>query len=87
MADLAERFSEEIDQLRTLRDELRVKLALGKAEVKERWEKLESNWSHVEGKLKLLREESKEDLESVSDAAKNLLKEIRAGYDHLKSHL
>ena len=85
MADLGDRLSEEFDQLRKVRDELRVQLHLGRAEVKERWEKLEKDWAHVEGKLKLLRDESKGDLQDVADAGRNLLQEIRKGYDHLKS--
>lgn len=85
MAELADRLNEEMDRLRTARDELRVKLHLGRSEVQERWEKLEKDWHQVEGKLKLLRDESKGELEDVGEAARNLLKEIRSGYDHLKS--
>ena len=87
MADLAERLSQELDQLRKVRDELQVQLHLGRAEVKERWEKLEKDWSHVEGKLKVLREESKGELEEVAEAGRNLVHEIRKGYEHLKSLL
>jgi predicted nucleic acid-binding Zn-ribbon protein len=87
MADLAERLSQELDPLRKVRDELRVQLHLGRAEVKERWEKLEKDWSHVEGKLKVLREESKGELEGVAEAGRNLAQEIRKGYEHLKSLL
>ena len=55
--------------------------------MQERWEKLEKDWSHVEGKLKVLREESKEELQDVAEAGRNLVQEIRKGYEHLKSLL
>ena len=85
MADVGEILAKELDQLRTVRDELRVKLHLGGAEAKERWEQLEKSWSQAEAKLRRLRDESKEDLDHVSEAARNLLNEIRAGYEHVKS--
>ena len=85
--NLADRLGEEVDRLRAVRDELRVRVHLGRAEVRDRWEKLEKDLQHVEAKLKLVREETRDDIESVADATRNLLKEIRSGYDHLKSLL
>ena len=84
MAELADRLNEELDRLRAVRDELRVRLHLGRAEIRDRWEKLEKDFEHVEGKLRTLRRESREDVEAVADASKALLQEIRKGYDHLK---
>ena len=87
MAELADKFSEEIEQLRGLRDELRVRLHLGGAEARERWEKLEKDLERAQGKLKQLKEASREDLADVGAAVRNLVGEIRSSYEHLKSLL
>ena len=48
MADLADKLSEELDRMRALRDDLRVRLHLGKAEIRDRWEKVEKDWEHLD---------------------------------------
>ena len=85
MSDLAEKLSEELDELRALRDEIRVQMHLGRAETRERFESLEKSWQQLEAKLKLLREESKQDLADIGRAARSLADEIRDGYRHIKS--
>ena len=87
MSDLTERLSEELAGLRELRDEYRVQMELGRAEVRQRWERLEEDWRHLEGKLKLMRNESIGELEEISEAARLLLEQIREGYRHLRSLL
>lgn len=77
----------ELERLRQLRDELRVQLHLGKAEAKERFERLEKTWQHLEARLKQIREESSEDLGEIREAAGLLLGEIRDGYRHLRTLL
>ena len=81
------RITEDVEGLRQLRDELRVQLQLGKAEARERFEKLESTWQHLEARLKVIREESSEDLGQIREAAGLLVSEIRDGYRHLRSLL
>lgn len=80
-------FSEEVDDLRRVRDELRVQLDLGHKEVRERWEALEKRWHHLEGRLAALRRESRESLDDVSEAARLLVEEIRGGYRRLRERL
>lgn len=87
MTDWSEKFAEEIDDLRRVRDELRVQIHLGKEEAKQRWEEVERRWSHLEAKLKLVREESKDSLEDIGEAGKTLLEEIRNGYRHVRKLL
>ena len=84
MSDIRERIEEEVDGLRAVRDDLRVRLHLGQVEVRDQWEKLERKWQRVEAKAKVLREESRESMEDVEDAARLLVGEIREGYRHLK---
>ena len=87
MGDLSERLSEELDALRELRDEFRVQMELGRAEARRRWEELEEDWQHLEGKLKLMRNESKGELEDIGEAARTLVRRIQEGYRHLRSLL
>jgi hypothetical protein len=82
--DWRKRLDDEAETLRRMRDELRVQAHLGAAEARERWDKLEERWGHLEGKLRLLGQESKESLEEVGEAARLLAREIRDGYQRLK---
>lgn len=87
MTDWKQKLSEEMDDLRRVRDELRVQLKLGRAEAKERWEALEKDWQHLEGRMKLIGEESKESAHEIGEAAKLLVGEIREGYRRLRDML
>jgi len=87
MGDLAERFSEELKGLRELRDEFRVQMELGRAEARDRWETLEEDWRHLDAKLKLMRSESRGELEEIGEAARLLVQQIQEGYRHLRSLL
>lgn len=87
MADLNEKLHEEIEELRQVRDELRVKLHLGKAEIAERWDEVEKKWSHLEAKAKQLKEESQDSLEEIGSAAKLLAEEVRKGFANLRERI
>lgn len=79
--------TEELSALRELRDEFRVQMELGRAEARERWERLEEDWQQLDGKLRLLRNESRGELEEIREAAQLLLQRIQEGYHHLRSLL
>jgi hypothetical protein len=87
MAEIPDWLSRELAGLREMRDELKLQLHLGKADAKDAFEGVEKRWQHLEGKLKLLRAESKDDLAQIGEAAKLLTEEIREGYRHLKKLL
>jgi len=87
MSELGDRLQEEFEPLQTARDELRVRLHLGKAEIRDRWELLEKSWQHAEAKLKTIRKEAEESSEDIADALRLLADEIREGYEHLRKHL
>jgi len=87
MGEIRERIEEEMKGLQTIRDDLRVRLHLGQAEVRDQWEKIERAWQHVEARAKVLRNESKESMEDVEEAARLLVEEIREGYRNLKQLL
>ena len=84
MAEKHERFAEEIDALRTLRDELRVKLNLASKDARDAFESAEKAWHKLEGRLKLIERESRKEIEGVGDAARELAKEIREAYKRVR---
>lgn len=87
MADVPEWLSKEIQGLRQLRDEAKVQLHLAKADAKEAFEGVERHWQNLEGKLEMLRRETRGDLGEIGEAAKLLAQQIRDGYRHLKTLL
>lgn len=98
MTDWSEKFEEEVEDLRRVRDELRVQAKLGKAEAKERWEAVEKQWDHFEARLKVVGREAGASAEEVVGAAKkageavgkearSILDEIKRGYKHIRDVL
>ncbi len=85
MTDLGERFADELEALKQVRDELRVQAHLGKAEAKQQWERLERRWHELEAKLDAAEKQAKEPLENVRVAARLMLDEIREGYRKIKA--
>lgn len=82
-----DRYAEELDELRRIRDELRVQVHLGKAEATELWEKLEDRFEHAESQVRSLAKRAEEPVQDVAQAAKLLLEEIRTGYRRLRDLL
>ncbi|MDT7042763.1 hypothetical protein [Candidatus Nitronereus thalassa] len=74
-----------VDELTKQRDELKVKLHLAKAEGRDEWEKLETKWEEVKGKMKTMGEEAGEAADSVTAAAGLLADEIKKGYERIKN--
>jgi len=87
MSDWNERLHREVDELRGLRDDLKLQVHLGQMEAQSRFEKAEKDWEHLEGKLKVLSGASREAADEVGDAARLLVDEIRAGYRHVRKLL
>lgn len=84
MTDKRSRIDEELDTLRTLRDELRVRAHLGRAEVRDLWEDAEKRWHKLEAEAGRVREQAREPMEQIGEAAELLLEEIKRGYDKLR---
>ena len=80
MSSFQDRLNEDVDKLRQRRDELLVQLDLGKKDAADAWHEVEHRWQHLEGKLRVLADESKEAAEDVGEAASQLVEEIRDGF-------
>jgi hypothetical protein len=69
--ELKKELKKSLDLLRTLRDEVKVKLHLGGMDVKEQWKKLEPHLEEVEKKAEDLTEASRA---ALAEAVKRLQK-------------
>lgn len=85
--DWRERLHAEADTLRGLRDELRVQLHLGAAEVRDSWEELEAKWHQFEGKLGNLGKATSDAADGVESATELLLDELKRGYARIRDSL
>lgn len=84
MTEKRDRFADELDALRTLRDELRVKLNLASKDARDVFESAEKTWHTLESRLRLIERESKRELEGVGNAARALAREIRDAYERVR---
>ena len=85
--DIEDRLEHQLEEVRRVRDELRVQVHLGKAEVKELWEKSEAKLEDAEARVAAFKKQSEQPLEDLRDAAKLLLEEIHAGYKRIRDAL
>lgn len=81
------KFSREFDALVTIRDELKLKAHLAKADLKDELEKLESKWELVENDLRLTAKHAKEPIEAIGHKTTELLKELKQGYESVRERL
>lgn len=70
----------ELEELTRMRDELRLKLHLGKADARDALARLEQRWPEVERKMKELERESSTAAAEVGEAARDLIRELKRGY-------
>jgi len=87
MTTANDRLKEELDKLRTVRDELRLQIHLGNAEARDRFAKLEKSWKTMEGHVRSLESGTRSDRARIAEAAKALAHEIAEGYRHLRAML
>ncbi|MBK9308608.1 MAG: hypothetical protein IPM58_16340 [Nitrospira sp.] len=76
-----------LDHLKQQRDELQVQLHLAKADAKDEWARLETQWDEVKPKLEAAREEVGKTAESVGAALGMAIEELKKGYERLRSRL
>jgi hypothetical protein len=87
MADLEERMKQELEALRTLRDELRVKLNLASKDARDAFESAEKTWRKLEARVRLVGRESRKELAEITEAAKPLAQELRSAYHRIRDLL
>jgi hypothetical protein len=87
MSTMRERLQEMLEKLEQERDELKVRLHLGKAEAREEWEKMEGRIAELRVRLDRAGDEAGEVMEDVGMAAKLLGDEIREGFGRIRRML
>jgi hypothetical protein len=76
-----------LDKLRQERDELRVRLHLGKAELKDEWEALEKKWERLEARMAEAAEGARETSREVGATFGVLSEEIGEAYRRIRARL
>ncbi|NGZ98062.1 MAG: hypothetical protein CV089_18375 [Nitrospira sp. WS110] len=76
-----------LDHLKQQRDELQVQLHLAKADAKDEWARLETQWDEIKPKLEAAREEVGKTAESVGAALGMAIEELKKGYERLRNRL
>jgi uncharacterized protein YjbJ (UPF0337 family) len=74
-------------RLEQQRDELRVKVALAKAEAGDEWDELEDKWDRLKGKLRAAGDEADEASDDVKAALSMLMEELKKGYERIRDRL
>jgi SMC interacting uncharacterized protein involved in chromosome segregation len=87
MADHEKELDELLEKLKQGRDELNVKIHLGKAEAKDLWQETEDKWRHLRRELDRINHDTDDVARDVGAAAMLLAEEIRHGYERLKKLL
>jgi CBS domain-containing protein len=87
MSPVSHRYEEELQELRKLRDELRVQIHLGKAEAKDLWDQLEHRFIELEAKAKQIAQRMEHPIDGIGEATRLLAHEIREGYRTLRDLL
>lgn len=77
--------NQRFDKVKQLRDELRVQANLGKKELKERWERAESEFQNVQGRLKTLREKGEESTEKFRRETLEMVDHLRNRFESLRN--
>lgn len=73
-----------IERLKTERDELKVRLHLARAELRDEYNDLDKRLGELENRGKRIRDETGESAEQLEAAAGLLADEIKAGYERIR---
>lgn len=76
-----------VEDLKRVRDEVRVQMHLAKADAKDEYERLEHEWEHVRAKLGVIGEEAGKAAVEVGSALKLAVDELRHGYEKVRQLL
>jgi hypothetical protein len=80
-------FKRELEALATIRDELRVKAHLAKKDVQDELDNLETKWLRVDEELQRVKAHAKQDVQALSQSARELVLDLKQGYESIKRRL
>ncbi len=71
-------------KLAQMRDELKIKMHLAKADAKVEWEKLETKWRQFERKGQALENATDQTRHEIREAVDQLGQELKEGYERIR---
>ena len=83
-ASFSEWLRGELNDLRQMRDELRVQAHLGKAEMRERWDALDRALEKLERRVRRTSRAAEEPLQQIEDDVRKLASDLREGYRRIR---
>ena len=86
MADKKER-DISIEELKWLRDEIKLQLHLASKEARDEWDKLEEKWRVVNDRLRSVGYATTQSVDEIGEAAKATVREVENGYERIKKAL
>lgn len=87
MNEVREKLDDLLQQLKTERDEARVRLNLARAEARDEWEALEKKWEHLRARVAAAGREAGESGDDVGAAARLLAEELSKAYRRVAGRL
>lgn len=75
---MADDLDKVLENMKTLRDEIRVQMHLAKAEMKDEWDTLESKFEDMETKLGDAAEETRQTVNVIAEELNDAYKRIKA---------
>jgi len=87
MKDINQTIQKVTEELKRERDEIQLKLHLGKEELEDEWEELEKKLARLESKVKEIEKTASAAADDVIAAAKLLSDELKRGYKKIRKKL
>lgn len=87
MSESRELISDMIVKLKQQRDELALKIHLGKQDAKDEWEKVRDKLDKLTEDYEPLKNAASESASKVFDSMKDVAAEIKAGFDRIRDSL
>lgn len=78
---------DEVNHLKRVRDELKVKMHLARADIRDAWGDLEERWPKLEIALKRFEGRTSQALDDFGEAVVALFNELKHGYRRIKDEL
>lgn len=73
-----------VEEIKRIRDEMRVKLNLAKKDIGDEWGELEKRWTQLQDRMKDVASDSSERMSAVTG---DMLNELKSGYEKLRERV
>jgi predicted nucleic acid-binding Zn-ribbon protein len=84
LKDIKDTLQRELDSLCQTREELRLQATLARADMKADWQRLETRYHLVQEEVARLSEHTKAAAHEIEQRARELIEEVKAGYERIR---